>query len=63
MAREQVLRFRCEPKLKKRLMAAAKADGRTMSNLMEHIVSNYLKAWKEGDEGSIGDEPKGRRPK
>lgn len=40
--RESIFNLRLEPGLKTRLAAAAKAEGRTITNLLNYIVKKFL---------------------
>lgn len=43
MAKTHPLGFRVEPEIKQALEAAAKADRRSVSSLVENILSDWLK--------------------
>lgn len=38
-----IVNFRTTPRFKRMLKAAAKADGRSMGNFIEHLVSSHCK--------------------
>ena len=42
MTKSEVVRLRITPELKARLQVAAAADGRTMSNYIEHLLTLAL---------------------
>lgn len=44
------LELRIRPDMKEALRAAAAADGRTLTNLVEKILSDYLKSLEEGEQ-------------
>lgn len=47
MAKTERLYIRLTPELKARLQAAAEAEGRSISNYVEHLIAQALK--REGD--------------
>lgn len=42
--KSEIVNFRTTPRFKRLLKAAASADGRSMANFLEHLVSSHCKS-------------------